>query len=58
MFSTVITILEKQAISAREWALCQLTMCFEFQSRSDRRKGLKRCALQMVFRSNKVIVLL
>ena len=31
----------KQAISAREWALCQLTVCFEFQSRSDRRKGHK-----------------
>ena len=29
-----------QAISAREQALCQLTVCFEFHSRSDRRKGL------------------
>ena len=38
----------KQAISARERALCQLTVCFEFQSRSDRRKGHKSCALQMV----------
>ena len=27
----------KQAISALERALCQLTVCFEFQSRSDRR---------------------
>ena len=26
----------KQAISARERALCQPTVCFEFQSRSDR----------------------
>ena len=26
-----------QAISAREQALCQLTVCFEFQSRSERR---------------------
>ena len=41
---------KKQAISARERALCQLTVCFEFQSRSDRRKGHKICALQMVFR--------
>ena len=41
----------KQAISAHEWALCQLTMCFEFQSRSEKRKGHKHCALQMVFRS-------
>ena len=27
----------EQAISACERALCQLTVCFEFQSRSDRR---------------------
>ena len=40
----------KQAISAREQALCQLTVCFEFQIRSDRRKGHKSCALEMVFR--------
>ena len=40
----------KQAISARERALCQLTVCFEFQSRSDRRKGHKNCVLIMVFR--------
>ena len=39
----------KQAISARERALCQLTVCFEFQSRSDRRKNHKSCALEMVF---------
>ena len=39
----------KQAISARERALCQLTVCFEFQSRSDRRKRHKSCALEMVF---------
>ena len=39
----------EQAISAREWALCQLTVCFEFQSRSDRRKKHKSCALEMVF---------
>ena len=41
---------KKQAISARERALCQLTVCFEFQNRSDRRKGHKSCALEMVFR--------
>ena len=35
----------EQAISARE-----RTLCFEFQSRSDRRKGHKSCALEMVFR--------
>ena len=40
----------EQAISARERALCQLTVCFEFQSRSDRRKGHKSCAREMVFR--------
>ena len=27
---------KKQAISAREWALCQLTVCFEFQSTCER----------------------
>ena len=32
---------KQQSISARERALCQLTVCFEFQSRSDRRKGHK-----------------
>ena len=37
----------EQAISARERALCQLTVCFEFQIRSERRKGHQRCALQM-----------
>ena len=37
----------QQAISARERALCQLSVCFEFQSRNDRRKGHKSCALQM-----------
>ena len=41
----------KQAISASEQALCQLTVCFEFQRRSDRRKGHKSYALEMVLRS-------
>ena len=41
----------KQAISAHERALCQLTVCFEFQSRSETRKGHKSYALQMAFRS-------
>ena len=41
----------KQAISAHEQALCQLTVCFEVQSRSDRREGQKSCSLEMVFRS-------
>ena len=41
--------ISRQAISARERALCQLTVCFEFQSRSDRRKKHKSCALEMVF---------
>ena len=31
----------KQAISAHEQALCQLTVCFEFQSSSDRKKDTK-----------------
>ena len=29
----------KQAISAHEWALCQLTVCFEFQSRRTQTLG-------------------
>ena len=40
-------VILKQAISARERALRQLTVCFEFQSRSERRKGHKSCVLQM-----------
>ena len=32
----------EQSISARERALCQLTVCFEFQSRSDRRKKTQK----------------
>ena len=46
----------KQAISAHERALCQLTVCFEFQSKSEERKGHKSCALQMVYRSTTFIV--
>ena len=42
----------KQAISARERALCQLTVCFGFQSRSKRRKGHKSCAQQMYLELN------
>ena len=49
-YSKKKAIENKQAISAGERALCQLTACFEFHSRSDRRKGHKSCALQMVFR--------
>ena len=30
----------KQAISAHERALCQLTVCYEFQSRSERTQKL------------------
>ena len=37
----------KQAISTHEQDLCQLTVCFEFQSRSERRKGHKSCTLPM-----------
>ena len=47
----LLAIFYKQATSAPEWALCQLTVCFEFQSRSESRKGNKSCALQMVFRT-------
>ena len=36
-----VTLYTKQAISAYERALCQLTVCLEFQSRIDRRKGHK-----------------
>ena len=32
-----LNIGKTQAISAREWALCQLTVCLEFHSRSERR---------------------
>ena len=46
----------EQAISAREQALCQLTVCFEFQSSRERRKGHKNCALQMVFRSTNLTI--
>ena len=40
-------LLLKKKISAREQALCQLTVCFEFQSISERRKGHKSHAQQM-----------
>ena len=49
VINNFIFSINKQAISARERALCQLTVCFEFQSRSDRRKKHKSCALEMVF---------
>ena len=48
--SKIVTALFKQAISDRERALCQLTVCFEFQSRSDRRKGHKSSALDLMFK--------
>ena len=31
-----LSTLNKQAISARKWVLCELTVCFDFQSRSER----------------------
>ena len=37
----------RQAISARERALCQLTVCFEFQRRSERSNRHKSCVQQM-----------
>ena len=37
--------LQKQAISAHEWALSQLSTCFEFLSKSEKRDGHKICAL-------------
>ena len=52
----VLANLVKQAISARERALCQLTVCFEFQSRGDRRKGHRSCANGIQKESNKVVV--
>ena len=53
VLSSILNLLvyPKQAISARKWALCQLTVCFEFQSRSERRQGHKSFALQLVLRS-------
>ena len=42
----------KQAICVREWALCQLSLCFELQSTSESRKEYKSCMLQMLFRSS------
>ena len=45
----------QQTISARERALCQLTVCFEFL-RSEIRKGHKSCALQMLFGSTELTV--
>ena len=47
---------KQQAISAREWALRQLTLCYEFQSTSESTKGHKSCALQMVLRSTNLTV--
>ena len=35
----------KKAIGAHERALCQLTVCFQFQSKKEKRKGHKICAL-------------
>ena len=43
--------LVKQAISAHEWALYQLTVCLEYQSRSEGRRGHKNCTLQMALQS-------
>ena len=48
--STMAPLYTKQAISASEQALCQLTVCFDFQSGSDRRKGHKSYAMEMVLR--------
>ena len=48
---TVFPEVGEQAISARERVLCQTTVCFEFQSKNERRKRHKICALQMVCRS-------
>ena len=42
-------ISNKQPVPLKK-ALCQLTVCFKFQSRSERRKEHKRCALQVIFR--------
>ena len=41
---------EEQAISAREWALCQLTLCFELQSTSESGKGHKNCAPNLTWK--------
>ena len=38
----------QQAISAREPALCQLTVYFEFQSRKERRQEGQRCPKRRV----------
>ena len=45
--ATQLLIYMKQAISASRWALCQRTVCFDFQSRSGRRKGHKNCFPQV-----------
>ena len=47
----IFSILYEQAISACEWALCQLTVCLEFQSKSEGRKGHKNCTLHMTLQS-------
>ena len=36
----------KQAISACEQPLCQLTVCLEFQNGNERRKGHKSCGFR------------
>ena len=43
---------EEQAISSREWALCQLTVCFQFQSRSERTFPVTTDLLNREFRSS------
>ena len=48
----------KQAISAREQALCQLTVCYKLHGTSGSRNGHKSCALIMVFRSTKLTTLM
>ena len=34
---------KKQAISAHEWAMCQLTVCFEFLSRNEKDTKVVPC---------------
>ena len=42
---------KKEAISVRERALCQMTLCvFSFRVEVTEEKGHKSCALEMVFR--------
>ena len=49
----VLIVQKKQAVSAREWALCQLTLCFELQSKNkSKTKGIKWVKIMLTVENN------